>query len=288
MGGGGAGAGGGGAGGGGAGGGGAGMGACGTERLPTMDITDTEGLAIAADGTVYFSQSEAIGRRRPGGAVERTWVTITGASTVWGVAVSADGRTVYAVSPSTNQLYKVDATAAAPTAQRFASIPGSPNGLTLGADGTAWVTAFDTGIVYHVDATGNRTTVTSTPIASANGLLFEPAGTLLVVSYANGDIVRLTLAADGSEMSRTRVGGITGGSLDGIARDASGRIYVTDNGAGALIRLSASFDAPETLAMRLPSAANIAFGKGALGCNDVYVAASGFLGFYQGDQPGSP
>ena len=44
--------------------------ACGTDTVPLSMIRGTEGIAIAPDGTVYYSQSGALGRRVPGGAAE--------------------------------------------------------------------------------------------------------------------------------------------------------------------------------------------------------------------------
>jgi sugar lactone lactonase YvrE len=82
--------------------------------------------------------------------------------------------------------------------------------------------------------------------------------------------------------------GLSGAALDGIAHDELGRIYVTDNARGALIRFSADLSQSTTLVENLPAAANIAFGRGALDCHDLYVASSGALGRYHGDASGRP
>src|SRR5687768_6788772 len=47
---------------------------CAGEAVPVADITGTEGLAIAADGTLYYSQSAAVGRRVPGQPPDDGWV----------------------------------------------------------------------------------------------------------------------------------------------------------------------------------------------------------------------
>ena len=63
---------------------------------------------------------------------------------------------------------------------------------------------------------------------------------------------------------------------------------MTDNSGGRLLRFDASFGTPTTLLTGISAAANVAFGKGALACTDVYVASSGALGLFNGDSAGTP
>jgi virginiamycin B lyase len=262
--------------------------ACGTEAAPVASIGGTEGLAIAPDGTVYYSQYRAVGRRLPGAAPEDAWVALAGADTVWGMALAADGM-LYVGSPSTGVLYSIDTTAAVPVAQTLDGAAGNPNGVAMGPDGAVYYGDFNTGRVYRVTPAGARTEVTASPVPSANGLLFDADGTLLVLDYFDGTIFRLTLDASMQETGRVMAGAASGNAvLDGIARDDLGRYYVTDNGNGALLRFDAAFGAEETLLTGLPAAANVAFGKGALRCTDVYVASSGSLGLFNGDSAGTP
>src|SRR4051794_21460696 len=106
---------------------------CGTDRPDISGITGTEGLVIAADGTIYYSQASAIGRMQPGMAQEDDWVALAGATTVWGLALDAAGHRLFAGSPATRIIYVVDLTAATPTATTFYANAGQPNGLTFGA-----------------------------------------------------------------------------------------------------------------------------------------------------------
>ncbi len=257
---------------------------CGTEVLPTDDIFGTEGIAIAPDGTLYYSQSEAVGRRVPGGAVEDAWVPLPGADTVWGLVLGDDGM-LYVGSPSTQTVYRIDTAAAPATAENFVTGAGAPNGLAIAADGTVYWSDFSGGRVYREDG-GSRAEVTTSGIPQANGILFDDDGTLLVLSYGSGNIYRLTLAG-GVETDRVPEATVDG-ALDGIGMDDAGRIYVTDNGLGRLLRLSADFGPEEEIGNGMPQAAGIAWGKGALRCEDVYVASGGTLGIYNGDTPGRP
>jgi DNA-binding beta-propeller fold protein YncE len=257
--------------------------ACGT-MMPTLaDLGGTEGIAIAGDGTIYYSQNGAVGRWVPGGQAVDQWVALSGATTVWGMAL--DGNILYVGTPgAANRIWRIDTAAATPAATTYYMAAGSPNGLTVGPDGALYYSSFTaTGHVYRVTGVDQRTQVTTTAINQPNGLLFDTDGTLLVARYSNGDVYRLTLTA-GAETGRiTALAGTTGmtGNPDGLARDEMGRLYVTNNSGGRVLRFGAAqngvYGAREELAMSVGSAANMAFGRGALACTDLYVTSSGAL-----------
>jgi sugar lactone lactonase YvrE len=260
---------------------------CGTQRPSVGNITGTEGLVIAVDGTIYYSQRGFVGRLRLGGTPENHWVA-TGAasSTIWGIALDVPHHRLYVGNPSSGQVFTIDLTAATPTAVALSFSAGQPNGLTMGPDGAMYYSDFGGGHVYRVDDAGARTRVTTSVIHQANGVAFGSDGRLYVDSYGDGTVVALTLSG-GMETARAVVA--TGlGNPDGLAFDAIGRIYVTNNSAGILYRVNADGTNRTMLASGLPAAANIEFGAGPLNCRDIYVANSGPLGHYMmGDQPGA-
>ena len=261
---------------------------CGSEVVPTATISGTEGLAIAPDGTVYYSQSGAVGRRLAGGAAENRWVLLVGATTVWGMALRDDGM-LFVGSPSAGgNVYRIDTTQVSPTAQVLYPAAGSANGVTVGPDAAVYYSDFNGDRVYRVDDAGVRTQVTAAVIDQANGLLFDDDGKLLVLAYGAGQVWRLTLDASMVETSRVLAGTFAGSRLDGIAKDVTGRYYLTDNSAGRLLRVDSAFANTEVLLTGTPAAANIAWGKGPLGCMDVYVASSGALGLFTSDATGRP
>jgi len=260
---------------------------CGTDEIPVDDIGGTEGLAIAPDGTAYYSQPAAVGRRRPGQPPEDTWVTLAGADTVWGLALRDDGI-LFVGSPSTAAIYRIDTTADPPSVENELESAGQPNGLTIGPDGALYYSDFGGGAIYRVGDGGVEVDeVTRNALSQPNGLLFDDDGTLLALSYAAGEIWRLTLDGAMTETARASERAVDA-ALDGIGMDDLGRIYVTDNGRGRLLRLGADFSGEEELLTGIGQAANVAFGKGALGCEDVYVASGGALGLYHGDTAGRP
>lgn len=260
---------------------------CGTERPTISAVRGTEGLVIAADGTIYFSQARAVGRVRPGMPPEATWATLPmAASTVWGLALDVANNRLYVGSPATGTIYAVDVTADAPTGTVYLSGAGSPNGLTMGPDGALYYTNFSgSGHVYRV-VDGMRAQVTTASISQPNGLAFHRDGSLYVESYATGTLFKLTLSGNRETARETVATGL--GNPDGLAFDAMDRIYVGDNGGGRLIRLDADGSNPEVLRTGIAAAANVEFGSGALPCTDIYVASRNALVRYEmGDTNGA-
>jgi sugar lactone lactonase YvrE len=198
------------------------------------------------------------------------------------MALDADGILYVATpnSPGGGAIWEIDTDAADAEATILYPAAGSANGLTVGPDGAVYYSDFQGDQVYRVDSSGSRTTVTTTAIDSANGVLFDPDGTLLVLSYSSGDVLRLTLDVDHEETDRDVVvdgGEIDTGSPDGLARDELGRHYVTDNGGGRVLRFDPAWTDAEPLLDGVGSAANMAFGRGALACDDLYVTSSGAM-----------
>ena len=259
---------------------------CGSDRPDLSDISGSEGLVIAADGTIYFSQARAVGRMQPGMPAETGWVALpSAASTVWGIALDVPNHLLYVGSPASHAIYSIDYTADTPAATVYVASAGGPNGLTMGPDGALYFSDFSGNQVYRVLG-GTKTRVTTAAIAQANGVAFATDGSLYVDSYGGGSVIRLVLA-DGVETARSTF--TTGvGSPDGIAFDATGRLYVSDNAGGRLFRINADGTGRTTLATNIPQAANIEFGAGSLSCSDIYVSSGATLFRYEmGDTAGA-
>ena len=253
----------------------AGVPACGTEQPSVAAVGGTEGVAISADGTIYYSQSGGIGRVLPGMAPESDWITGLG-GTMWGLAFRDSDGVLFAATPAFGggTIYRIDTTADDATAESFVTGAGQPNGLILVDDGTLLYSDFGGDRIMHVDGDGESTLVAE--LTSPNGLLVDDDGTLLALSYFDGEVFRIVLDDDWSEVSREMVADIDG-SIDGIGLDATGRYYITDNGAGRLLRYDADFGSEEVLLTGVGSAANVAWGRGPLVCTELYVTSSGTM-----------
>lgn len=253
---------------------------CGTERPDLADTSGVEGLVIARDGTIYYSQSGGVGRVTVSGDTESGWVDLgSGTSTVWGLALDAANQFLYVGSPTAEAIFKV--TIATGDVETFYPDAGAPNGLTMGPDGALYYSDFSGGHVYRIDVTdASRTRVTTTTIAQANGVAFGADGRLYVVSYATGVLHALTLT-EGAETARDPIAQDLG-NPDGLAFDAEGRIYVGDNGGDRLLRLDADGTNMMVLRGTLYAAANVEFGSGVLSCSDIYVASSSGVVRFEG------
>lgn len=95
-------------------------------------------------------------------------------------------------------------------------------------------------------------------IKSPNGLLFERPGKLLVLDFASGELYRLDVAKRSLEKL---AGGFGGG--DGLARDASGMLYISDWKGGRVWRLNLkrSDAKPEQYGQTFQSAADIGMSR---------------------------
>jgi DNA-binding beta-propeller fold protein YncE len=65
-----------------------------------------------------------------------------------------------------------------------------PNGIAVAPDGKVWVATFGDSEIFWLDARGDRKNVTRLPKGQLDGILFLPAGDMLVSSWAASAIYR--------------------------------------------------------------------------------------------------
>jgi sugar lactone lactonase YvrE len=245
-------------------------------------VADSEGLAIDADGTVYFSQPSAVGRLTPAGKLDKEWAKLPGATKTWGIAIDRPAKALYIGSPATTTVYKVTLDDA-PTVTTFVANAGAPNGLTMGPEGALYYTDFQAaGDVYRVAADGTRTKVTASTLPRPNGLAFGPDGALYVDLFEQGAVTRLTLAG-GKETARADF--ITSGldKADGIAFDNAGNVYI---GWGEGVSRAAP-DGKSLTKLAKGRTANAEFGAGAIPTTDLYAVTEKKLVRITNDLPGA-
>ncbi|HXB56861.1 MAG TPA: GDSL-type esterase/lipase family protein [Vicinamibacteria bacterium] len=249
---------------------------CGAARPGLELISNAEGLVIAPDGTIYFSQpfvgpnTQYLGRYRPpyDQPPETQWVDMGGTNAL-GIALDPQRKVLYAGSRTLKKLLRVTLTDP-PTLRPLADVEGGINGVTLGEDGAVYYSDQDGGHLYRVDPEGAKTRVTASPITEPNGIAFGPDGKLYVVSWATTEVTRLDLA-NGVETGRVLFATLPQVKGDGIAFDARGRVYAT--ASSTLYEISP--DGKEVHPLGRTAGANIEFGAGALACTDMYIAGVG-------------
>jgi len=250
-----------------------------------------EGLVIAPDGTVYFSDfATHVMRYAPPytNGPEKTWATVDN-GWIFGVMLDPKRKVIYAGSRSPKNMttpapavYKIDIND--PTkVTKFADAENGINGLTMGDDGSLYYADQccsptmpdpNRGHIYRVTADGVKTQVTTTPIDNADGIAFGPDKKLYVIPYLEMGcpITRLTLDASGKETARDVFIdlGTTNGAKhgDGIAFDKTGNVYLT---AAGLFKVTP--DKTVTM-LNAQGGANIEFGIGALSCSEIVWATN--------------
>lgn len=162
-------------------------------------LAGVNGLARSADGTIYASDTASgwVGRVAADGTVTRFWWHSSGGPT--GLAVSADGRTLYAAMSQTLRVVAIDTTTrAARTVYRASVVAPVADGLTIDARGRLYVSLYLAGEVDRIDpSTGTAcrlarglTSPTSIALAEPGGA-FDPASAY-VTTY--GSIKRIAAA----------------------------------------------------------------------------------------------
>jgi len=144
---------------------------------------------------------------------------------------------------------------------------GGPNGIFVDLGGNVWVTEFRGAKVDKIAPDGTKTVVVSGANAeAANGVFVDASRQLLFYTeYAKGKIHRVSLSTPGA--APVLVATIPGASLDGLALDACGNVYVVDQGRSRLFRVrtdatGAASAAPELVASFPTNVANALFGAG--------------------------
>ena len=260
---------------------------CGTSRPALESVGTAEGLVIAPDGTLYFSQpfeggnQTFLGRYAPpyDHPPEARWLDLGG--NALGLTLDPQRNVLYAGSRTARKLFAVSL--GAPMAVRpLADVEDGINGVTLGPDGAVYYSDQTGGHIYRVSPDGVKTRVTATPLVEPNGLAFSADGALLVVSWAGPQVTRL-LVSRGVETRREIFATLPQAHADGIALDARGRVYVT--ASSTLYELSP--DGKDVTPLGRTAGANIDFGAGALACSDMYIAGNGQgLRLFRHDTPG--
>jgi sugar lactone lactonase YvrE len=245
-------------------------------------VGDSEGLAIDADGTVYFSQPSAVGRLTPAGTLDKEWAKLPGATKTWGIAIDRPHKVLYIGSPATSTVYRVtlDET---PVVTSLVTTAGAPNGLTMGPDGALYYSDYEpAGDIWRVTADGARTKVSSSTLPRPNGVAFGPDGALYIDLYEVGAVTRLTLA-DGRETARANF--IPSGleKADGIAFDAAGNVYI---GWGEGVS-RATPDGKTLTRLAKGTTANVEFGAGAIPASHLYAVTEKKIVLIENDLAGA-
>ena len=178
---------------------------------------DDQGFVIGADSGTLF--------KSPYQGQPQQWVPGAGGF-ISGLRALPSGDIVYS-DVNTGTLYKVT-----PDGVRTALLSGMnyANGLEVDLDGFVYVAEQSGGRIRRVDSTTGEFTILAEGMNNPNGITFSPDfSTLYIGSFGAGTIHALEVSPDGTPGALTLFADDVGnGSLDGMAVDACGNVYVCE------------------------------------------------------------
>ncbi|HEY5094253.1 MAG TPA: beta-propeller fold lactonase family protein [Candidatus Eremiobacteraceae bacterium] len=207
------------------------------------------GLAFASDGkTLYASTAADGGIRRFAfdantGALHDlgAWTIGSGSQWIAGLAVSADGRVVYAASTATDELMALDSSSGSKL--WAAKIGTQPYAVALSRTGTnAYVSDWTGSSVDVVDAASGANIAHIQVGAHPNALLASPDGATLYVVCANDNTVYAIDTKTNSVRAHFDVAlspnSPEGSTPDGLALSTDGKtLFVADAGNNTVVAL---------------------------------------------------
>jgi sugar lactone lactonase YvrE len=223
-----------------------------------------EGVAVAADGTVYttFSPLGQLVRLGPGEGEHEVVATIEGLEEgdigMLGLAVHTDGSVyagVFSANPEAHGVWRMDVAGG-----DVARVPGTeqiglPNAMVFDAAGTMYVTDTIAGAVWsvapngtaeqwlhHELLVGNERLGFGFPVG-ANGIALNETGdTLYVAVLEQASIVTIPVAADGTAGEPGVFVDLSDDPApmlpDGITFDAAGNLYVALPTVNTVVRVT--------------------------------------------------
>ncbi|ABS01860.1 cell wall-binding repeat-containing protein [Kineococcus radiotolerans] len=225
------------------------------------------GVAVAADGTVYFSDpgDHTVKRIGAGGSVSVVAGAAGGLSAPAGLAFGPDGG-LYIADPGADVVFKLVLPGTlTPVVGSGAQGPAKigpakdsplhdPTGVVVAPDGTLYVADSENNQVEKVTASGALTIFAGTgfagspqagdanksPLASPTGVALDAAGNLHVADADNHVVEKITPTGTLSVLASTGSTGSTGRTPTSLAVDLAGTVYATDPAAGTVKRITSA------------------------------------------------
>lgn len=248
--------------------------------VPALDLPFD--LAVAPNGTVYWTEGEYIGIRTPDGTVQN--VHVTGGPNAGGITLAADGtpRAGWTFSSDVTHAWICETTGCH-------SAPDSTSGprftgLALGPDNEIWITGYEEDRIRRVTADNSFDLLLDLPVGSGPARIARgPDGNMWVTEYKANAIDRITPSG-----VRTRFLLPNGGGPNDITAGPDGALWFTEYDGNRIGRMT--IDGLVTNEYAVPTAASQPWGITTGPDGNIWFteSAAGRIGRLVPDKPPPP
>lgn len=258
-----------------------------------------EGPAVDADGNLYvvnFKAQGTIGRLKAGAVKSEKFADLPDGGVASGIRFDSGGR-MFVASFKTKRVLVFEKGQTKPAVYFKSEQFNQPNDLAMAKDGTLYASdplrkkQTKTGRVWRItrntDGTGKGEIMTADrTMGVTNGIDLSPdERTLYVSESTTGQIWSYRI--EGAKLTQMRIlATLSEGEVDGLRTDASGRIYVTQNGAGLIRVLNPDGGEANKIKTVGKNPSNLTFGGPDGKTVFVTQVDGGFIESFRVDKPG--
>lgn len=204
------------------------------EVLPFTGLYEPQGVAVAADGSVYVSDFNNRVVKLAPDTGEQTELPFAGLNYPEGVEVDAQGS-VYVADRGNNRVVKLPAGAGAQVVLPFTGLH-HPDDVAVDSNGNVYVTDTDNDRVVRLSAGSNtQTDLPFTGLSSPWGVSVDRADNVYVTNHENHKVMKLDPVTN--NQTKLPFSGLN--TPLQVVVDDDGAVYVADRGNNRVVKLAA-------------------------------------------------
>ncbi len=204
------------------------------EVLPFTGLYEPQGVAVAADGSVYVTDFNNRVVKLAADTGEQSELPFSGLNYPEGVTVDAQGS-VYVADRGNNRVVKLPAGADAQVVLPFTGLR-NPDDVAVDSSGNVYVTDTDNDRVLRLSAgSDTQTDLPFTGLSSPWGVSVDRADNVYVTNHENHKVMKLDVGTN--NQTKLPFAGLN--TPLQVVVDAEGALYVADRGNNRVVKLAA-------------------------------------------------